>query len=106
MESGINHHYNVTRRIVRSDVTCSNNFIAGSHCSPKLIYFMKLLKALAVLACVLLCVSANAQSRQIRGKITDSLKQPVPFASVTLKGLRVGVSSDAEGNFSIKALDG
>jgi hypothetical protein len=32
---------------------------------------MKLLKALAVLACVLLCVSASAQVRQIRGEVSN-----------------------------------
>src|SRR5579863_5527450 len=67
---------------------------------------MKLLKALAASVCLLICVSVSAQVRQIRGRVTDSLKQPVPFASVTIKGLKIGVSSDAEGNFTIKAMTG
>jgi len=67
---------------------------------------MKLLKALAASVCVLFCVSVNAQVRQIRGKVTDSLKLPVPFASIIIKGIRTGVSSDADGNFAIKAMDG
>src|SRR5580692_1479400 len=67
---------------------------------------MKLLKALAASVCVLICVSASAQVRQIKGRVTDSLKLPVPFASITLKGLKTGVSSDADGNFTIKAMDG
>jgi TonB-linked SusC/RagA family outer membrane protein len=67
---------------------------------------MKSLKALALLVCVLFGVCASAQTRQIRGKITDSLKQPVPFATVMLKASKSGTSSDAEGNFSIKASEG
>jgi TonB-linked SusC/RagA family outer membrane protein len=67
---------------------------------------MKLIKALALLVCALTGIAANAQTRQIRGKILDSLKQPVPFATVLIKGSKVGVSSDAEGNFSIRANEG
>src|ERR1700683_4974467 len=67
---------------------------------------MKLINALALLVCVLTGIAANAQTRQIRGKITDSLKQPVPFATVIIEGSRLGVSSDADGNFSIHANEG
>jgi TonB-linked SusC/RagA family outer membrane protein len=67
---------------------------------------MKLIKALAVLVSVLIGIGASAQIRQIRGKVTDSLRQPVAFASVVIKGSKAGTSSDAEGNFSIKANQG
>ncbi|HEV3411726.1 MAG TPA: SusC/RagA family TonB-linked outer membrane protein [Puia sp.] len=67
---------------------------------------MKLIQALAVLVCMLTGVAANAQVRQIRGKVTDSLKQPIPFTTVIIKGSKTGTSSDAEGNFSIKANEG
>ena len=67
---------------------------------------MKLINALAVLVCVLTGIAANAQTRQIRGKVMDSLKQPVPFATVIIKGSKAGVASDAEGNFIIHANNG
>src|ERR1700729_1406309 len=67
---------------------------------------MKLLNALAVLLCMLTGVAANAQTRQIRGRVTDSLKLPVPFVTVQVKGTRGGTSADAEGNFSVKANEG
>ncbi|HTR30821.1 MAG TPA: SusC/RagA family TonB-linked outer membrane protein [Puia sp.] len=67
---------------------------------------MKLFRAFAVFVCVLIGVSATGQTRQIRGKVVDSLRQPVPFASVVIKGVHAGVSADAEGNFNIKANEG
>jgi len=67
---------------------------------------MKLIKALAVSVSMLICIGANAQTRQITGKVTDSLRQPVSFATVQVKGTKAGVSADAEGNFSIKANQG
>ncbi|PZX56939.1 carboxypeptidase-like protein [Algoriphagus ratkowskyi] len=40
----------------------------------------------------------------VKGKVTDSSTgDPIPFASVLLKGTSVGISTDFEGNYSIKA---
>ncbi|MBS1564361.1 MAG: TonB-dependent receptor plug domain-containing protein, partial [Bacteroidetes bacterium] len=44
---------------------------------------------------------ALSQSRTITGQIKDSKGDPVPFASVKLKGAKTGVAADASGNFSI-----
>ena len=51
-------------------------------------------------------VSAFSQATVITGKITDATGLAVPFASVRIKGTKVGVSADAEGNFSIRAKEG
>ena len=50
-----------------------------------------------------LTVSAFAQNREVSGTITDaSTGEGVPFASVMIKGSNTGVSSDADGKYSIK----
>ena len=61
----------------------------------------KFLTLLAVL--VLLGPLAFSQSRVVTGKVTDQAGQPVPFATIRLKGTKLGTSADAEGNFTIKA---
>ena len=61
----------------------------------------KFLSLLAVL--VLLGSLAFSQSKVVTGKVTDQAGQPVPFATVRVKGTKVGTSADAEGNFTIKA---
>jgi TonB-linked SusC/RagA family outer membrane protein len=64
----------------------------------------KFLSLLAVL--VLLGSLAFSQSKVISGKVTDQAGQPVPFATVRVKGTKIGTSADAEGNFTIKAQSG
>jgi hypothetical protein len=43
----------------------------------------------------------NPNISQVTGRITDENGQPVPFASVLVKGTRAGVSADANGYFSL-----
>ena len=61
----------------------------------------KFLSLLAVL--VLLGSLAFSQTKVVTGKVTDQAGQPVPFATIRVKGTKVGTSADAEGNFTIKA---
>jgi TonB-linked SusC/RagA family outer membrane protein len=61
----------------------------------------KFLTLLAVL--VLLGSLAFSQSRVVTGKVTDQAGQPVPFATITIKGTKIGTSADGDGKFSIKA---
>ncbi|HTI12936.1 MAG TPA: SusC/RagA family TonB-linked outer membrane protein [Puia sp.] len=63
----------------------------------------KFLSLVAVL--VLSSVLALAQT-VITGKVSDSQGQPVPFATIRIKGGRQGVSADANGAFSIRASKG
>ena len=51
---------------------------------------------------ILYSVFLSAQTKNVTGKVTDQQGQPVPFASVRIKGSKQGVSADADGNFSIK----
>ncbi len=64
----------------------------------------KFLTLLAVL--VLYSVLASAQTRVVSGRVTDPQGQPIPFASVHIKGTKVGIPADADGNFTIRAKTG
>lgn len=44
---------------------------------------------------------ALAQTRVITGQVTDETGQPVPYATVRIKGAKGGVSADANGKYSI-----
>src|SRR6185312_2649481 len=64
-------------------------------------------KFLSLFAVLLVCgLSAFSQTRLVTGKVTDQNGQPVPFASVILKGDKTGTSADANGAFSISAKSG
>lgn len=58
---------------------------------------------------VLLVVStvlSYAQPRRITGRVTDENQNPVPYATVNVKGTNNSVAADANGNFSISAETG
>jgi TonB-linked SusC/RagA family outer membrane protein len=57
---------------------------------------------------LLICFSllALGQTKLITGKITDQSGQPVPFATVKIKGGGQGTSADADGAFSLRAKAG
>ncbi len=62
---------------------------------------------LSLFTMLMLCGAlAYAQSRVVSGKVTDESGNPVPFASVKVKGSRSGVSADAYGQYTIKVKDG
>jgi len=61
---------------------------------------MRKFASLFVMA-ILCSVLVFAQNRVVSGTVTDANGKPVPFASVTLKGTKNGVTSDAEGRFTI-----
>ncbi|MEO6682586.1 MAG: SusC/RagA family TonB-linked outer membrane protein [Ginsengibacter sp.] len=46
---------------------------------------------------------AFSQTRKITGKVTDEKGQPVPSASVTIRGTGIGVSTNSEGSFTLNA---
>jgi len=48
-----------------------------------------------------LCVDIDAQNRLITGTVTDQNSTPIPNASVLAKGTKSGVTTDANGTFSI-----
>src|ERR1700729_3844211 len=64
-------------------------------------------KFASLLAVLAFCVSlAFAQTKTVTGRVTDQQGQPIPFATVHLKGTKQAVSADADGVFSIKAKPG
>lgn len=64
----------------------------------------KFLTLLAVL--VLYTVLAYAQTKTVTGKITDELGDPIPFATVVIKGTKTAFVSDAGGSFTAKVKQG
>jgi TonB-dependent SusC/RagA subfamily outer membrane receptor len=60
-------------------------------------------KFLSLLSVLVLCSAlAYGQSKTITGRVVDAQGQPVPFATVRIKGAKAGVSADADGKFEIK----
>lgn len=66
------------------------------------------MRKVASLLPVLMLTSALAfgQARSISGKVRDENGNPIPFASLKVKGKSTGVSADANGNFQISAESG
>ncbi|GAC1592297.1 MAG: hypothetical protein NVS3B19_13760 [Ginsengibacter sp.] len=50
---------------------------------------------------LLFTLIAFSQNRVITGKVTDDSGNPIPFATVKVKGAKTGVSADANGDFTI-----
>ena len=60
-------------------------------------------KILIFLSCVILFVGeAAAQTRIVTGRITDASGNPIPSASVVVKGSRKGTNTGADGTFTLK----
>ena len=51
-------------------------------------------------------VKASAQQKTVTGKITSEQGSPLPDASIVVKGTANRTTSDAEGNYSIRAESG
>ena len=47
-----------------------------------------------------------AQSFYISGKITNNANEPLPFATVYVKGTTIGTNSNEEGDYSLKLAGG
>jgi TonB-linked SusC/RagA family outer membrane protein len=59
------------------------------------------MRKLACLGTLLLlfCTIASAQTRTITGTVKDNAGEPIPFASVKIKGQNTGISADETGSF-------
>ncbi|WP_372801718.1 SusC/RagA family TonB-linked outer membrane protein [Lutibacter sp.] len=66
----------------------------------------KLFKSMLMLVFMIYGLSATGQEKVISGTITDSSNQPLPGASVLIKGTVTGVNSDFDGNYSINVKTG
>lgn len=58
-------------------------------------------KLLVSLTAFLFCIGQLLAQKVISGKVTDDKGNPVPNASVTVKGTTVGTTTNAEGNYSL-----
>jgi hypothetical protein len=61
------------------------------------------MRKLLLLLCgiIMLIAQLQAQSRPITGKVTDDKGNPIPNASVVIKGLKTGTATDLQGNYTI-----
>jgi TonB-linked SusC/RagA family outer membrane protein len=60
-------------------------------------------KTVSLLAMLILCsVFAFSQTRTVTGRVTDDKGNPIPFATVKIKGSSTGVAADQDGKFSIQ----
>lgn len=66
----------------------------------------KISTLLAVFFVLLVSSIAFAQERVITGKVTDSNKEPLPGATVLIKGTTMGTVADAEGEYRISVSKG
>ena len=64
---------------------------------------MRKLASLFVTA-ILCSMLVSAQSRSVSGTVTDANGKAIPFASITVKGTKNGVTADADGKFTIKSV--
>ena len=58
-------------------------------------------KLLLMLGVVFVCVQLDAQQRTIIGKVTDSKGNPIPNASILVKGTKIGTTSQSDGTYSL-----
>src|SRR6201996_4524116 len=63
----------------------------------------KMRKLLTLSLVGLLSLAATAQKNTISGKITDDKGEPVPYATITIKGTHRSVAADQNGNFTLQA---
>ena len=57
------------------------------------------MKNFSIALCFLLPLHLFAQ---ITGRVVSANEQPIPFASITIKGSSVGVTTDSTGRFALK----
>lgn len=61
-------------------------------------------KMLSLLAVLVLCTAmALGQNKTMTGQVKDTKGDPIPFATIKIKGTNSAVAADANGNFSISA---
>ncbi|THU40873.1 SusC/RagA family TonB-linked outer membrane protein [Niastella caeni] len=62
-------------------------------------------KMLSLLAVLVLCtaMALGQQAKTVTGQVKDSKGDPIPFATIKIKGTTNAVAADANGNFSINA---
>ena len=64
-------------------------------------------KLLSLLAALVLCSAlAFSQTRTVSGKVTDDKGDPIPFATVAIKGTKTATVADANGTYSLKVKEG
>ena len=58
-------------------------------------------KLTLLMGVLVLCMQLTAQQRTIIGKVTDTKGNPIPNASIQVKGTKFGTTSLSDGTYSI-----
>ena len=69
-------------------------------------FFIKKAKTVTFLMVLFATLTANAQSFIISGKVIDENNQPLASASVLIKSLKKGTSTDFDGNYQLNVTQG
>jgi TonB-dependent starch-binding outer membrane protein SusC len=89
--------------------TMKHYFLQNVSASPTRSYWYPGMKLMVVTALFLFLglawSTAQAQGRQVSGKVTEANGGPLPGVTVQVKGTTSGTASDAEGNFTIAVPD-
>lgn len=59
-----------------------------------------------ILLFLCLCCSNTLQAGTLKGEITDSKGEPLPFATVYIKGTTIGTSANAQAQYSLQLAPG
>ena len=62
-------------------------------------------KSLILMGILLLSMQLIAQQRTITGKVVDEKGNPIPGASIQIKGTKIGTTSQADGTYALKVPD-
>ena len=63
-------------------------------------------KLFAIILSILCCTSIVAQNLTVKGRVLESTGEPIIGASVMVKGSSIGISTDIDGQFQLKAQAG
>lgn len=72
----------------------------------KLVQVGKLSRLLMIAALCAVSLGAAAQTKTVKGVITDTKNEPLVGASVVVKGTKTSATTDIDGNYSINAAEG
>lgn len=64
------------------------------------------MRVFAIIILMLVQFSASAQNLLLSGKVTDSKNNPLPFASVFVKGTTIGTNTNADGVYNLRLKEG
>ncbi|WP_374164751.1 SusC/RagA family TonB-linked outer membrane protein [Arcticibacter sp. MXS-1] len=66
----------------------------------------RLCRLLSLLVVFLIALNVSGQTRQVRGRVTDTKGEPLPGVSVQIKGVKGGTTTAGNGRFQLNVAEG